>query len=224
MENLTLTSQELKRITIVFAVAFALILGGIALVQFWRYGEITPGSLLDWASASLTSTTLLFGGFCKWAWCYGPVPRWLGRPVIRGVWLGYLSSDYGRAEGERPLKKPIVFVVRQTYLTLSIQSFTDKQVGESKVEALLRNVRTDAIRLAYVFELKKEYEGSHNLVNGAGDLHLVSDGSVMDGAYWTSSPTSGRLRLRRVSKEPKGIDRFDDACRKWPDGAKWDAA
>jgi len=224
MENLTLTSQELRRITTAFAVVFALLLVGASLIELGLGASLSPSSVMHAASGSLSVTTVLFWAFCRWAWRFGPFPKLLRRPVIRGVWIGHLSSDYGRTETEQPLRKPIVFVVRQTYLTLSIQSLTDKQVGESKVEALLRNERTETIRLAYVFELKNEYAGTRNLVNGAGDLQLLSNNAVLHGAYWTSSPTHGTLRLRRVSAESSGVDRFEDALRKWPLGGKWEAS
>jgi len=222
MENLTLTSKQFNGLKKAFAVSVGAISLLIALVHVNFGATVSFANAFRWASASLTITSGLFWVFYRWIWRWGPIPKWTGQPVLRGVWLGHLSSDYRRAPTDAPLKKPIVFVVRQTFLSLHIQSFTDTQVGESKVEALLLNPRTQATRLAYVFELKNEFPGTRTLVNGAGDLELLADQSVLQGSYWTSSPTHGSMRLRRMSLDYDDVKRFEDATRRWRIGPQWE--
>ncbi|MEJ0039285.1 MAG: hypothetical protein WDO68_25060 [Gammaproteobacteria bacterium] len=222
MENLTLTSAQFSSLKKAFAVVCGIIAVAIAAAQVHSGAEYSLVQLFRWGSAALTITTGLFWVFYRWAWRWAWIHKWTDQPLVRGVWLGYLSSDYGRKPTDPPLRKPIVFVVRQTYLSLSIQSFTDRQVGESKVEALLRNGRTQAVRLAYVFELKNDYPGTRTLVNGAGDLELLTDSSVLHGNYWTSTPTHGSLRLRRVASDGDNVKRFEDAVKRWPIGPQWD--
>jgi len=222
MNNLTLTSAQfshLKKAVAGFCGVAALIIGSYHVHHGSTY-SLANG--FRWVSAALTVTTLLFWVFYTWIWRWAWIPKFVGQPVVRGVWIGYLSSNYGRHQGNAPLKKPIVFVMRQTYLTLSIQSFTDTQIGESKVEALLRNERTQAVRLAYVFELKNEYPGTRSLVNGAGDLEFLPLISELRGSYWTSTPTHGSLQLRRVSSDSDTVKRFEDAVKRWPIGPQWE--
>ncbi|UGQ45657.1 hypothetical protein [Massilia endophytica] len=132
-----------------------------------------------------------------------------------------MTSHYGRAEGEPPLSLPIAFIVRQTYLTLTIQSFTASQTGESRLEALMHSDRTGATRLLYIYELKNKYPGKRELVNGAGDLLLAMRDSILEGDYWTDSPSHGTIWLHRVSKKCGGAERFEDIAERWPDEPQW---
>lgn len=226
MENVTLTADAFSAIKKGFAYVSAALIFIVLLVR-WHFGaELGLPEFFRAAGVAIGVASCIFWMFYRWCWRVGPLPTWLGRPIVHGIWIGKLSSDYGRDIGSAPFEKHIVFVVRQTYLTLSIQSFTDRQVGESKVEALIQNKRTSSTRLAYVYELKNQYAGQSTLVNGAGDLNLISKASTalfLKGAYWTSSPTHGNLCLRRISDECEGIAEFSDAVRRWPLGPLWHA-
>ncbi|MCP2054861.1 UNVERIFIED_ORG: hypothetical protein J3D59_004721 [Pseudomonas fluorescens] len=214
MNNLSLTETELQRllkvyVSLVLAVAISLyfilvLLGYEMLTAGWRA-----------VSYSLTCITFLFGVFFKLAWRSPRIARWMRRPIVHGVWRGTLSSDFHQT-GKSPLKIPIIFVIRQTYLTISIESFTKSQEGESKLEALIQNGRTEAARLCYVFELKKVYQGENKLTTGAGDLRLINDSKNLRGHYWTNSPTFGELQLELISRECTGVDCYEVAERKWP--------
>jgi hypothetical protein len=219
MDNLTLTRDELSRLLKYFG-AVTLVIGIICFLIL-----LSSTSLLTaaWRSLSpaLLGTSTIFTVFVGWAWRLEFVARWMGRPDLRGVWLGYLSSDYGKTNSGAAKTLPIAFVVRQTYLTLSIQSFTESQAGESRVESLIRNRRTELTRLAYIFELKTLYPGQQTLTRGAGELELLSSDTLLSGSYWTDSPTHGTFRLRLQSREHRGIQTFQDATRRWPIGSAW---
>lgn len=214
MNNLSLTETELQRllkvyVSLVLAVATSLYF----ILLLLGYETLTAG----WRAISygLTIITFLFGVFFKLAWKFPRIARWMQRPIVHGVWRGTLSSDFQQA-GKSPLQIPIIFVIRQTYLTISIESFTKSQEGESKLEALIQNGRTEATRLCYVFELKRLYQGENKLTTGAGDLRLVNDAKNLRGHYWTNSPTFGELQLELISRECTGVDCYEMAERKWP--------
>lgn len=137
------------------------------------------------------------------------------RPIVHGVWRGTLRSDY-KQTGKTLLDIPIVFVIWQTYLTISIESFARFQEGESKLEALIKNGRAEAARLSYVFELRRQYQGENKLTTGAGDLRLINESKNLKGHYWTNSPTFGELQLELLSRECDGVDCFEVAERRWP--------
>ncbi|WP_353742838.1 hypothetical protein WHX55_13170 [Pseudomonas fluorescens] len=214
MSNLSLTQTELQRllkvyVCLVLVVAICLYF----VLSFLGYEMLTAG----WRAVSygLTCITFLFGVFFKLAWRSPRIARWMRRPIVHGVWRGTLSSDFKQA-GKSPLQIPIIFVIRQTYLTISIESFTKSQEGESKLEALIQNGRTEATRLCYVFELKRQYQGENKLTTGAGDLRLINDSKHLKGHYWTNSPTFGELQLELISRECAGVDCYEVAERKWP--------
>lgn len=221
MTNLTLTAAELGYLKKAFATIFMGTLLSCALVQ-WHYGVTFKIALPRSFSAAMLGTSLLFYAFYRWFWRWGKLAKWMGRPVLHGVWLGYIASNFHQVPSQTPLRKRIVFVVRQTYLTLSVQTFTDTQIGESTMEALIRNTRLESVRLAYVFELKNEYPGATRLTNGAGDLQLYGT-SLLQGTYWTSSPSRGALKVQRVATSCEDIARFEDAVAKWPSNESWEA-
>lgn len=214
MNNLSLTETELQRLLKIYVslvLAVAIFLYFILLLL--GYEMLTAG----WRAISygLTIITFLFGVFFKLAWKFPWIARWMRRPIVHGVWRGTLSSDFQQT-GKSPLQIPIIFVIRQTYLTISIESFTKSQEGESKLEALIQNGRTEATRLCYVFELKRLYQGENKLTTGAGDLRLINDSKNLRGHYWTNSPTFGELQLGLISRECAGVDCYEVAERKWP--------
>jgi hypothetical protein len=221
MENITLTRDELNRLLKSFAVVFI----GFEFIFFfilWHFFKSEPSSaILRSLSPSLLCASGLFYIFFHWGWRVGKLAKWMGRPVVCGVWLGFLTSDYKKTASDSGVTLPIVFIIRQTYLTLSIQSFTERQIGESRLEALIRNTRTEATRLAYVFELKTTYPGQGIVTSGAGELQLLSNDTLLRGTYWTSSPTHGSLSLRLQSRNCDGIESFEDAKRRWPIGPLW---
>jgi hypothetical protein len=215
MNNLSLTLTEFQRLLKVFAMLTALAWAVIFFIQ-WRLMSadvLTAG----WRSftVALTVATIIFGVFYKATWKSPRIARWMSRPMVHGVWQGTLFSDYKTGK-DNPLAVPIFFVIRQTYLTLSLESFTKSQEGESKLEALIRNARTASTRLSYVFELRRQYRGENKLTIGAGELRLQDDNTVLRGFYWTNTPTHGELKLKLVSRDCDGVDSYEVADRRWP--------
>lgn len=214
MNNLSITTAELERLLKVFGWILGLFWLAAFLIQ-WKCFNIAASSAAWRAfSPAVGGAILLFGVFYKLAWRWERLAKWMNRPIVHGIWKGELRSDFGLVD-KSTLVIPIYFVVRQTYLTLSVQSFTDKQDGESRLEALLKNSKTEATRLCYVFELRKLYPGANSLTSGAGDLRLLGSGQELKGTYWTNTPTHGELILKLVCRDCDGIESFDDAQNKF---------
>ncbi len=210
MSNLSLTTSELERLLKVFLGMFLLVWTTSFIVQHSAFD--TPLFPAAWRAISPAITVALFafGFFYKVAWRWEWLAKLMNRPVVHGLWAGELKSDFSKKDG-KATAIPIVFVVRQTYLTISVQSFTDGQEGESRLEALLKSSKTDATRLCYVFELRKLYPGAHALVSGAGELKLIADEQELHGTYWTNTPTHGELKLKLSSRDCDGINSYQDA-------------
>lgn len=220
MENVTLTRNELDRLL----KAFAVIVFGI--------GIISTGVLTNWfkddllsgfgrgLGSSLTTVGVIFYVFYKWAWRWSWIARLMKKPLVFGVWVGVLRSDFGR--NDVPVELPIVFVIRQNFLSIHISSFTQRQEGESRVEVLITNAKSETTVLAYVFELTQPYAGATKRTSGTGELKLQGNGAELNGTYWTNSPTHGSLNLKRFSQKIEGIEKFEDAYVKW--GTKFPSA
>ncbi len=210
MNNLSLTTSELERLLKVFSGLLAIVWVASFLVQVNAFNTPVVSAAWRALSPAMTASILMFGVFYKLAWRWEWLAKLMNRPVIHGLWEGELKSDFSKKDGAA-IEIPIVFVVRQTYLTISVQSFTNAQEGESRLEALLKSSKTDATRLCYVFELRKLYPGAHVLVSGAGELKLISDDQELRGAYWTNTPTHGEIKLNLASRDCDGINSYQDA-------------
>lgn len=218
MNNLSLTQAELQRLMQVY---FWLVASLTAFFYFAQlpFGYDTLTSAWRSVTYGLTCATLLLGAFFKLAWQSPMIAKWMRRPIVHGVWRGILRSDFRQGD-KAQVEIPIIFVIRQTYLTISIESFTKSQEGESKLEALIQNGRTEATRLCYVFELRRQYQGENKLTTGSGELRLIDNSTRLRGHYWTNTPTHGDLELELISRDCEGVNCFEVAQRNWPQEVK----
>ncbi|MGR4975810.1 hypothetical protein ACIPQ1_23515 [Pseudomonas sp. LARHCG127] len=221
MENLTLTSKELSLLVRFIFWATVVIFTSWLVLQLAIFDAVlTWRRLLSMVSSSFALTSGMFFVFCKWGWKFSILPTIIGRPVLEGVWIGELVSNYQPSPGESVPPVKMAFIIKQTYLTLSLQSFSALQSGSSEVEAILNNPRTGSLRLTYIFELRSPYKGEVRLIKGVGDLSVVSK-TLLKGGYWTNSPSNGELKMRRVSATSKNLTCFADVRARWSNDRDW---
>lgn len=216
MKNLSLTSSEFDRLIKLLLRLAGTLLVAIFLVQFYWMGVDLPTALFRSFSSSVTISVVTFGVVYKVAWKWERFASWMSRPIVHGVWRGELRSNFNRDDGAPPLVVPIVFVIRQTYLTISVQSFTSTQDAESKLEALVQNEKDESTMLSYLFEMRRFVNGENKLTTGAGQLKLLDHNRILRGFYWTNSPTRGEARLELLSRDVAGVDCYEVAERNWP--------
>ncbi|WP_313206932.1 hypothetical protein [Stenotrophomonas sp.] len=189
-----------------------LVLNAILFIPIWLL-RIRAGTA-PWPAAGQSislsiglSTALLHFGLNRvWKW---PVLAWLAnRPIVHGVWWGEIRPIYqGRAI--EPI--PIAFVIRQKYASLSIQSFTSNIPADSTIEVFERSAKSTDVYLKYVYHMTREANAENKSTVGYGRLRLERAGQVLDGSYWTNSPTSGQIRLNLVTRECDDINCFESA-------------
>lgn len=215
MNLLSLTYPELERLLKVFAGVTVVLAALIGLIR-WKGFDVSEWTAV-WQgfTTALSISTVAFGFFSRMTWTSPRLSKWLGRPIVHGLWRGNLDTSYNAEEGAPPPRIEIAFVVRQTYLSLSIDSFTRNQDGESKVEALLQSSKNETTRIGYIYELSKQYQGKSTRTSGAGELKLLEAGKRLKGLYWTNSPTQGSIELEFVTRDIDGVDSFEAAERTW---------
>ncbi|WNZ79434.1 hypothetical protein [Pseudomonas sp. P105] len=224
MENLTLTSKELGLLVKILFWSTVAIFSSWLAIRFAFFEDLLSWQrLFSMVSSSFALTSGMFFIFCKWGWKFSILPEVIGRPVLEGVWIGELVSNYQVVPGESMPPVKMVFVIKQTYLTLSLQSFSAFQSGSSEVEAILSNPRTGSVRLTYIFELRSPYKGEVRLVKGVGDLNVISN-ELLKGGYWTNSPSNGELKMKKVSSTSKAFTSFSDVRREWSNDHDWSAS
>lgn len=219
MKNLSITEAEVKSLIKAATITACLTITLTTTTIVFIFDLDVLSSALRSLSLSIAITSGLFTLFVRSAWRWPLVASWMQRPLVEGVWAGWLTTDFRPTERTKNSTMndiPIVFVIRQTYLSISVQSYTQNQEGESRLEALIRNSKTDVTNLSYVFELRRPYTLGGKLARGAGELKLVSNEKELRGLYWTDTPTHGRLNLTKMSDQVEGISCFDDATKKWP--------
>lgn len=216
MRTVTLTLAEIVRL---IKASFYVTVVATALIGLIRFA-VTDGSETSAVALGIQSvpmalvfTTVLFGLLANRPWKSKRLARWLGRPSIHGIWAGTLYTDWRDKEGNRPAPIPIAFVIRQTYLFVSIQSFTLRQPAHSTFEFLGTDEKTTNTHLAYVYELRRTAYNENKLTSGYGHLTLQDGGKVLAGDYWTNSPTQGRLALEFVTQDCDGINSYDSVMR-----------
>lgn len=216
MRTVTLTLAEAVRL---IKVSFYVTLGAAAVIVLLRLA-VTSSSQTSFValvfqsiSIALLFTTALFSLLANRPWKFKRLASWLGRPSIHGIWAGTLYTDWQDKEGNRPAPIPIAFVIRQTYLFVSIQSFTQRQPARSTFEFLGTDEKTTDTHLAYVYELRRTAYKENKLTTGYGHLTLQDGGNVLAGDYWTNSPTQGRLELEFIAQDCDGVNSYDSVMR-----------
>lgn len=217
MNNLSMTEPELQRLLKVFFYLTLIVWLGVGALM-WGLGSGEFDIILVFRSLSpaLFISGVIYALVYQASWKYAWIAKLMNRPIVHGVWCGELVSDYKASEG-MAMHVPIVFIIRQTYLSLSVQTFTPTQIGSSTLEGLVQDARTRDTRLRYVFKLEREFRHENKLTKGSGELRLQNQATELRGNYWTSTPTHGELRLTLVSRDCEDVDSFAMAVKRWPD-------
>lgn len=204
----TLSKDELKNLFTVSAWLTLLVFVFTAFVRIQFFEAAVGAAIFQAGTASISLSVLALLLVVRSQWTR-PWLAWLaGRPIVHGVWWGELNSTY---QGRQLPPIPIAFVVKQTYVTLSIQSFTAGIGADSTIEVFDKNEKNSDVRLKYVFEMKREANAEHKFTTGYGDLKLQGGGKVLSGFYWTNSPTEGTIRLEIVQRDCDDINCFESA-------------
>lgn len=215
MKHVSLTLDELFHLFKLF-LGLTGILASIAVAVQMLFGanfwHAVPRSITG--ALSLASAIAYF--LLERPWRSERIALVTGRPIVHGLWIGTLTSDYkDKQTGQTVPPVRIAFVIRQTYLRLSVESFTKAQDGSSCVEAFSKDAKTSIAWLRYIFELRRQYAGENKLTSGAGELKLIDGGTRLKGVYWTNSPTQGTIDLEFIARDCEDIGSFEAAERKY---------
>lgn len=208
--GITLSKAELKRLLNIGGWLTVILLIAIAAART-HFTQASPTEAVVFAAGtSVAISALVIAMLWNLTW----TRKWLAwitnRPIVHGVWWGELHSTY---QGRQLAPIPIAFVVKQTYVSLSIQSFTPSIGSDSTLEGFDRSEKSKDVRLKYVYEMQREANAEQKITRGYGDLRLQDGGKVLKGFYWTNSPTQGYIKLEFIQRSCNGIDSFDSAKR-----------
>ncbi|PPU21903.1 hypothetical protein [Xanthomonas arboricola] len=212
MRSVTASFPEIRRLLRIAGYAALGLTAAIATGLVYCGGKEWPDALLKASSWSILLITGAVNFLAEKRWIYPILARLTKRPLVHGLWVGHLTSDYGVRDGKPPLDPiQIFFVIRQSYLHISIESHTKTQQSYSTIEHLEKNEKTDNFHLEYVFEMVRTAHSENKITTGFGKLRLLDKGQAMSGDYWTNSPTQGQLMVNLVTRDCEEVNSFESA-------------
>lgn len=163
-------------------------------------------------SAGVSSASIFIFLYIKFLWRMPVFNKIAKRPFLSGTWQGTLKSDYKFENGEGVPPKEIFLVIRQDFLRIHIQSFTDRFNAESYVEAILYEESKGLKKLVYVYRQGTSDLGNQRGDEGTSELNILTNiNPELEGRYWTNIKTAGELYFKKISethieKFSQGID------------------
>ena len=161
--------------------------------------------------SSLKTVSILTGlwwFYFKIGWKLPIIKKLLPRINLNGTWFGEYESQDQKKEvflGE------IAVRIKQNYLDISLNSFTEKYHNYSYSEKVRYDEKSDIHGIVYVYSQKENSILDTAQRNGTSELTLknINNERWLEGDFWTIHGTKGRIRVKRISK--KHIDTFDEA-------------
>ena len=196
-------------------IIFISYLAGISLNLLIEFiPEFIPENLLEIEAiiSSLKTVSILTGWwwfYFKIGWKLPVLKKILPRINLNGTWFGEYESQDQKKE---VFSGEIAVRIKQDYLSISLNSFTEKYKNYSYSEELRYDEKSDIYDIVYVYSQKENSIGDTAQRNGTSELILIKNIDneySLEGDFWTIHGTKGRICVRRISK--KHIDTFSEA-------------
>jgi hypothetical protein len=199
--------MEEKLITrIAQAVVAVVILTGIVFVACGV--DLLSAQGLGKISAFFSVITLFCWFYFKYGWKW-PLIKWIAyKENLNGTWLGTYKSvnalDQKTYEGE------IALVIRQTFLTTSIISFTSKYSAFSYGASVLHKAEHDYYKLVYLYSQDKTNPTQEKARKGTSELDLIigETEKKLSGTFWTNHNSHGGIEVTFIHN--KHFNSFKD--------------
>ena len=175
--------------------------------------EFIPENLLriEAIISSLKTISILTGWwwfYFKIGWKLPVLKKILPRINLNGTWFGEYESQDQKKE---VFSGEIAVRIKQDYLNISLNSFTEKYQNYSYSEDLKYDEKSDIHGIVYVYSQKENSILDTAQRNGTSELTLknIDNEHWLEGDFWTVHGTQGRVCVRQISE--KQIDTFGEA-------------
>lgn len=208
MANVSLSTGELKK-ALLFVSANTIAIGVVVgLVRHYVFNaEATAALLVGLVSGMGWASLVSLWAFSR-PWTWGWLAWMTGRPIIHGVWFGHLDTSYESNDESVGKRIPIAFVIKQSFLTYSLLSYTERQDSVTLAETLDVDDKHSTVHLRYMYRFHIMRMDERKQTTGAGELKLIEGGTKLKGHYLTDSPTHGSIELVFIQREVDDIDTF----------------
>lgn len=209
MSFIVLKFSELQKIInffLIIAFIIFLLIQGINLSGWFKF------SIIQSITPSISLALIILGFLLRSVTIqHERLARFIGKPIVHGLWKGYLISNFKNSEGQQIPPIEIYFYVKQTFLITTIKSFTSNQKSESVITALSQNKDTETTNFLYTYKFYRTRNRENRVTFGSGDLSLTDNGKILTGIYWTNSNTCGEIVLNLIDRKCENIDSFEMA-------------
>jgi hypothetical protein len=198
-------------------IIFFLVGGGLlAIIASWLFSIviewISPDSNIPfWVEglSPLGAYGLLFWLFDRYLW-KAPIFEKLGIvnvPNLNGRWIGKQRSTYKDADGNN-VSADGVLEIRQTFTSISVNTYYQKSYSSSKVGNFARNNPICYLYYTFDNEPNSMIEETMQMHKGTVKLNYLSDSNQIKGTYFNSIGNIGDMTYSYQQKEL--LDCFSD--------------
>ena len=188
------------RIKIIIAVAATVWLI-VALLSGMKDGQWTA---LRAYSVAVSTVTILFLVYDRWAWSWWIVRYATNKPNLNGTWRGVLQSDFLR-DGKKIDPIPTVIRIKQTDSSIFVTQFTGESTSTTQLSEFVKE-SDDRWRLTFVYANvpRPEVSARSDRHQGICELYVTGKGDSLGGSYYTSRKTKGELTFTEWSPHRYG--------------------
>jgi hypothetical protein len=190
-----MNKQEQLRIV---SISYLISIGITFILSYLKSSSLNINDILSAFRVS-TILTVWWCFYFNIGWKIKYVNKILYRINLNGTWYGtYKSVNTNTGdvyEGE------IIIRIKQSFLTLSINSYTEKYTNYSHSEVLKYDEKSDIHGLVYVYSQKENNPLDLDARNGTAELVVLDDNEKykLNGEFWTILGSKGLLNVTRIS-------------------------
>jgi len=167
--------------------------------------SFTLSTVLRKASTAISISLIFHYIFKKWLWKLKICRPFIVKvPNLHGTWTGRLESYWENSQNNKISPIEIKAFVRQNFDSISIEMHTEKMISTSYIANIITDKNTGIQELCYVYTSKSKIETreTNPWHDGTTKLLIYDEKNPrLEGEYWTSRKTIGKIILKRNSKK-----------------------
>lgn len=176
----------------------------------WSIAVLAAGLHISGVLARVLTTlpvalVVAFAVFDTYLWRLKPIRKLIQHPDLGGTWKGTLVSIRDGPDGPDTQYEPIpiVIVIWQTYLTISISLVSAESRSRSIAAVVEKNNHDDFTVYYHYGNVPKISFRTESPIHSGGSCLQVSGlaPTTIDGEYWTDRKTRGSYTVHRASRK-----------------------
>jgi hypothetical protein len=169
---------------------FLLLFNGINMLEMNGLRRLSP---------LFTVIPIFWAFYFKYGWKWPVLKCILYKENLTGAWLGvYKSVD---VLNDKTYEGEIVVNIEQSFLNMTITSFTNKYISFSYGEVIMLDPKSERTKLVYLYS-QNQFDPTDILARkGTSELHLLKEQNKerLLGDFWTNHNSKGKLDLYKIA-------------------------